>query len=125
MKRYFQGGSVAAFQHVAMLKLHYKIARALDEGLASLEFDEGSNEPPRRRRSQLYKEKSLKKISVGGGVHFTKLDSKALIEIKPISATSSATTVSDGLVSDDEHERGGFDGIDCAFNPVRRSYAVE
>jgi hypothetical protein len=124
MKRYFQGGSVAAFQHVAMLRLHYKIARALDEGLASLEFDEGPNEPPRRRRSQLYKEKSLKKMSVvGGGVHFTKLDSKAMIEIQPISTTSSATTVSDayGLVSDDEHEKGGFDGIDCAFNTVRRS----
>ena len=126
MKRYFQGGSVAAFQHVAMLKLHYKIARALDEGLASLEFDEGSNEPPRRRRSQLYKEKSLKRMSVvGGGVHFTQLDSNAMIEIKPIGTTSSATTVSDGLVSDDEHEKGGFDGIDCAFNPVRRSSEVE
>ena len=44
-----------------MLKLHNKISRALDEGLASLEFDEGPNEPPRRQLSQLYKEKSIKK----------------------------------------------------------------
>ncbi|KAL3826411.1 hypothetical protein ACHAXA_008619 [Cyclostephanos tholiformis] len=120
MTRYFQGGSVAAFQHVAMLKLHLKIARALDECLASLEFDEDPNEPPRRRRSQLFKEKLL-----GGGLHFTKLDSKTMTEGQPISITSSATTVSEGLVSDDEHEKGGFDGIDCAFNPSRRSFAVE
>ena len=107
-----------------MLKLHNKIARALDEGLASLEFDEGPNEPPRRRRSQLYKEKSLKKMSVvGRGDHFTKLDSKAMIEIQPIRTTSSATIASDadGLGSDGKHEKGGFDGIDCAFNTVRRS----
>jgi hypothetical protein len=101
MKRYFQGGSVATFQHVAMLKLHYKISRALDESLASLEFDEGPNKPPSRRRSQLCNEKSLKKMSVGGVVHFTKFDSKAMIEMKPMSTTSSATTVSDGLVSND------------------------
>ena len=120
MKRYFQGGSVAAFQHVAMLKLHLKISRALDECLASLEYDEGPTEPPRRRRSQLLMEKS-----VCGGLHFTKLDSKTTTEIQPISTASSATSVSEGIVSDDEHEMGGFDGIDCAFNPARRSYAGE
>ena len=120
MKRYFQGGSVAAFQHVAMLKLHLKISRALDECLASLEYDEDPMEPTRRRRSQLLMEKSI-----GGGLHFTKLDSKTTTEIQPISTASSATSVSEGIVSDDEHEMGAFDGIDCAFNPARRSYAVE
>ena len=127
MKRYFQGGSVAAFQHVAMLKLHNKLARALDEGLASLEFDEGRNEPPHRQRSQLYKEKSLKKMSVvGRGDHFTKLDSKAMMEIQPIRTTSSATMVSDadGLGSDGKHEKGGVDGINCAFNTAHRSSSV-
>ena len=49
MKRYFQGGSVAAYQHVAMLKLHYKISHALDECLASLEFDEAPDDRPRRK----------------------------------------------------------------------------
>jgi hypothetical protein len=120
MKRYFQGGSVAAFQHVAMLKLHLKISRALDECLASLEYDEDPTEPPRRRRSQLLKEKS-----VVGGLHFTKLDSKTAIDIHPIGTASSATSVSEGIVSDDEYEMGGFDGIDCAFNHARRSSAVE
>ena len=60
---------------------------------------------------------------VGRGDHFTKLDSKAMIEIQPIRTTSSATIASDadGLGSDGEHEKGGFDGIDCAFNTVHRS----
>ena len=48
-KRYFQGGSVAAYQHVAMLKLHYKIAHPLDECLPTLEeLDELPQDPPRR-----------------------------------------------------------------------------
>mmetsp|Transcript_18046 Transcript_18046/g.43383 ORF Transcript_18046/g.43383 Transcript_18046/m.43383 type:complete len:938 (+) Transcript_18046:216-3029(+) len=123
MKRYFQGGSVAAYQHMAMLKLHYKIAHALDECLASLEFDEAPNEPPRRRRSQLYKEKSLRvMLSPAGGVHFTQLASKNnQSSINQISeTTSSASTVSDGCISDDELEQGGFDGVQCAFGPGRR-----
>ena len=106
-----------------MLKLHYKIAHALDECLASLEFDEAPNEPPRRRRSQLYKEKSLRvMLSPAGGVHFTQLASKNnQSSINQISeTTSSASTVSDGCISDDELEQGGFDGVQCAFGPGRR-----
>ena len=116
MKRYFQGGRVAAYQHVAMLKLHYKIAHALDECLASLEFDEAPDERrPRRRRSQLFKQKSLKAIPArsppSGGVRFGKISSHEQLQAGSDS-TSSATTVSDGYVSDDEHEKGGFDGVD-------------
>jgi len=46
-----------------------------------------------------------------------------MIEIQPIRTTSSATIASDadGLGSDGKHEKGGFDGIDCAFNTVHRS----
>jgi len=36
-RRYFQGEAIAAYQHVAMLKLHYKIARALEQSLAAPE----------------------------------------------------------------------------------------
>ena len=49
MKRYFQRGSVAAYQHVTMLKLHYKIAHALDECLPTLEeLDESPQDRPQR-----------------------------------------------------------------------------
>jgi len=121
MIRYFQGGSVAAYQHVAMLKLHYQIAHALDESLASLEFDEApTHEPPRRRRSQLYKQKSLKTRLSGGGLHFTKLESENKKQLLESETTSPDSTVSDGYLSDDEHEKGGFDGVECAFGPGRR-----
>jgi len=119
MIRYFQGGSVATYQHVAMLKLHYKIVHSLDECLASLEFDDAPNEPPRRRRSQIYKQKSLKAMPSPGGLHFGKLESKNK-QLLASDTASSASTVSDGYMSDDEHEKGGFDGVECAFGPDRR-----
>lgn len=34
--RYFQAGSVAAYEHIAMIKSHYSMADALDECLAKL-----------------------------------------------------------------------------------------
>ena len=34
--RYFQAGSVAAYEHVSMIKLHYKMADALDECIVKL-----------------------------------------------------------------------------------------
>lgn len=34
--RYFQAGSVAAYEHVAMIKLHYSMADALDECIVKL-----------------------------------------------------------------------------------------
>ncbi|KAL7519081.1 hypothetical protein ACHAWX_003878 [Stephanocyclus meneghinianus] len=53
MKRYFLGGSVAAYQHVVMLKLHYEIAHALNECLATLEeLDQSSNDPSHGCRSR-------------------------------------------------------------------------
>ena len=119
MKRYFQGGSVAAYQHVAMLKLHYKIAHALDDCLASLEIDEAPTARPRRRRtSQLLKQRSSK-ISPSGGLHFTRLQEEKRKQ-EESDSTSSNSTDTGGYVSDDEHEKGGFDGVDCAFGPGRR-----
>ena len=39
MQRYFQCGEVAAYEHTAMIKLHYSIADALDECIVKLESD--------------------------------------------------------------------------------------
>ena len=120
MRRYFLGGAVAAYQHVAMLKLHYKIASALEQSLASLELDKTPN-------TLTLPSLSMKiSGSVGGGLHFTKLDTpKVTVKTQPNSRTSSATNLSDGLMSNDEHEKGGFDGIDCPIDPVLRSPAFE
>lgn len=105
MKRYFQGGSVAAYQHVAMLKLHYKIAYALDECLASLEHDEAPSNLLRRKRSQLV---------MPGGLNFATLSSTK--ENLPSEHESSTPSSS---LCDNEYE-GGFDGVKCAFGPGRR-----
>ena len=47
---YFQGGSIAVYEHVAMIKLHYSIADELEECIKRLEFGK-SNFPKRRRHS--------------------------------------------------------------------------
>ena len=49
LERYFQGGTVAAFQHIAMIKLHYRIANALTDCLAELEDSDRGGGSPRRR----------------------------------------------------------------------------
>jgi hypothetical protein len=36
LERFFQAGSVAAFQHSAMIRMHYSVADALDECLEKL-----------------------------------------------------------------------------------------
>ncbi len=111
MKRYFQGGSVAAYQHVAMLKLHYKIAYALDECLATLEHDESPNNLLHRRRSQMLMNQSSKP----GGLNFATLSStKEKLPSDHDSSNSSS-------LCDDEYDEGGFDGVECAFGPGRRS----
>lgn len=38
MYRYLQGGTVAAYQHAAMIRLHYRIADALDECIDKIEL---------------------------------------------------------------------------------------
>merc|ERR1712194_69843 len=99
MRRYFQGGSVAAYQHVAMLKLHYKIAHALDECLASLELEDSSSNASSggKRARDGHEAKTLPQFGKLG-LHFTKLESRRS------GVTSIASTVSDGL-SDDVHDK--------------------
>ena len=54
LERYFQVGSVAAYQHAAMIRLHYRIADAIDECLEKLgaaEVRSGVKAKPSRRAS--------------------------------------------------------------------------
>ena len=65
LERYFQGGTVAAYQHIAMIRLHYRIANALDECLAVLEQSDGTaSSKPRRRSVMLEKKNAPKRSSV-------------------------------------------------------------
>ena len=105
MKRYFQRGGVAAYQHVQMLRCHYRLSNALDDCLALLEMDDVPTEncrAPRRRRTQLLQ----KQKSEGGNLHFASLGE----EITPVSS----------VTEDDEIEKGGFDGVEIAFGHCKR-----
>lgn len=116
MKRYFQGGAVAAYQHVSFLKLHYAVANTLDECLASLECEEKTPVPPRRRHFQLMMKQKSEMFSPRGprgSLSFASLEQ--LDKQSPDSGAATPTSTE----PDDEYEQG-FDGVDCAYGPGRR-----
>ena len=115
MERYFQGGAVAAYQHVAFLKLHYAVANTLDECLASLECEEKTPIPPRRRHSQLMMKQKSEVFSPRGNLRFANLEPEKLDDRLPASGEATPTSTE----PDDEYEEG-FDGLDCAYGPGRR-----
>jgi hypothetical protein len=43
LERYFQGGRVAAYEHTAMIRLHYSVCDALDQCIAQLQTPKRSN----------------------------------------------------------------------------------
>lgn len=92
LRRCFQGGAVAAYQKIAMMKAHYSIAHALDECLAILE--EGDNAASNRRRQVLLQRRK------------SRVTGQQLVD------DSSSNSVSE---LDDEYEVG-FDGIKCGFS---------
>lgn len=74
MHRYFQAGSVSAYQHCAMIKLHYNIADALDECLERLgrgRSDTAHPHPPeiglKPARLLASKYKTIKELDCGEG----------------------------------------------------------
>ena len=106
LKRCFQGGSVAAYQKIAMMKSHYSIAHALDECLATLEAIDGPSDK-RRRRDSLVKKRQVEVSMRHAG----------LINVHENSALVPAL--------DDEYESGGFDGMECAFTSRTASPKID
>jgi len=51
LERCFQGGEVAAYEHTALIKLHYSIADALDDCISKLERTDQSQSTYNRRSS--------------------------------------------------------------------------
>ncbi len=124
LKKCFQNGSVAAYQHCAIMKHHYSVAHALDECLAILEKEDGSLKKTRRRQSQLASSLQLKPT-----VHFDQekrppTKSFSLNASVPSTGSSFMTNDSDtadGSASshDDECESGGFDGVTIEYDERR------
>jgi len=125
MKKWIQVGSVAAYQHCAMMRLHYSICRSLDESLALLEEDDKSMLKKPRRRSMLLK--TVNKVVGNDDLNLGRMKGYSLNASKfPLdeeNSTCSAEMSETGSSSghDDEHEIGGFDGLDVAYSQLKRT----
>lgn len=64
LDRYFQAGCVAAYEHVAMIRLHYSIADVIDECVVQLQSG-GTKSGIAKRRSHLDLTKSKKETNNG------------------------------------------------------------
>jgi hypothetical protein len=53
LRQYFQGGSIEAYQHCSMIKLHYQIANAVDECIEKLD-NSVDNNPTTVKPEQLF-----------------------------------------------------------------------
>jgi hypothetical protein len=51
--RYFQAGSVAAYEHIAMIKLHYSLVDVLDECIQKLETNKKRHAFTQPRRTKI------------------------------------------------------------------------
>ena len=123
MKRFFQAGRVAAYQHIAMMKQHYSLAHALEECLAILEEDQNTTNRTRRRSMLLVRQmKELDKLEqkqrnqhvVGSLNTFAFTDGSNQVE-KPQMENSDLSCSSS---HDDECEKGGFDGVDVPYKRI-------
>lgn len=140
----FQVGSVAAYQHCQLMKMHYTVANALDECLAILENEDGVFIKPRRRLSQLKTSQLLSSQFYKGMAHIEAqqrmgkgctLNSSAF----PKDEASISTHTSSGRSSiceslsdprtdsshDDEYEGLGFDGVSVDFRPPKHTKNYE
>lgn len=140
LNKCFQVGSVAAYQHCQLMKMHYTVANALDECLAILENEDGVFIKPRRRLSQLKTSQLLSSQFYKGMAHIEAQqrmgkgctlncsafpNDEASINTHTSSGRNSiCESVSDpGTDSshDDEYESLGFDGVSVDFRPPKHT----
>jgi hypothetical protein len=109
--RYYQAGSIAAYEHVAMIKLHYSISDALEDCIAKLEGNfEG--QPQRRPTYTLPTTGKTTKVEPLDSLHAIRNgdyhSSPVKIELPPssdnIETSPSDLVTTEGFVdSDDEN----------------------
>jgi len=112
LERYFQGGRIAAYEHTAMIKLHYSIADALDECVARLEKGTRGHTSIRRRSTLSSMERQLPFMIDGGTSH--PINTKGSLAVNTLSqiqaddgAYSSSATAPDSL--EDEYNEAWVD----------------
>ena len=62
--RYFQAGSVAAYEHTAMIKLHYSLVDIMDECIQRLEVDQVKKRKRVRPRTQILMPESKERATI-------------------------------------------------------------
>jgi predicted acylesterase/phospholipase RssA len=94
---YYQNGSVAAYEHLALIKLHYKLADLMDECIGALENDRPKSTAVRRTKMNI----PIDEMRVKGGnvVETTFADSD-----DSVAKASPSTSVADDQ-AEDEYER--------------------
>jgi hypothetical protein len=94
---YYQNGSVAAYEHLALIKLHYKLADLMDECIGALENNRPKSTAARRTKMNI----PIDEMRVKGGnvVETTFADSD-----DSVAKASPSTSVADDQ-AEDEYER--------------------
>lgn len=62
--RYFQAGSVAAYEHIAMIKLHYSLVDTMEECVRRLERNGNKKQRKSRNRTKIFIPESKDRASV-------------------------------------------------------------
>ena len=116
LKKWFQLGSVAAYQHCSMIKLHYTISHALDDCLSDLEEDDLN--PLKRNRRKLKqklaeRQRTIRErgYSLNSSVFPINSKSREMVESDCHSALTMETLVQEDELTED---------LDVGFNPPRR-----
>jgi predicted acylesterase/phospholipase RssA len=96
---YYQNGSVAAYEHLAVIKLHYKLADLMDECIDALEKERTKRKPVRRTKMNI----PIDEMRVNGLVSVAKTTSA---DSDDSARNSPSTVTSDENIqsSDDEDE---------------------
>lgn len=119
MEKFFRVGRTAAYQHINMIKLHYRISHTLENCLAMIEDHEqrysldddrrrASLKMPIRRRSILLQMKKKKQQQQ----QLEQLKQQVSTEANTPLPVSVATETSESGGEDNEYELSGFDGIE-------------
>lgn len=106
--RYFQAGSVAAYEHIAMIKLHYSLVDVLDECIQKLETSKKRNAftQPRRTKILIPESRHRAKIFIADSHEFARaaLTPSAEIGINDAQHLQSNPSSFTGMTFDDDDE---------------------
>lgn len=110
--RYFQAGSVAAYEHIAMIKLHYSLVDVLDACIQKLETSKKRNAftQPLRTKILIPESRQRAKIVIADSHEFaraalTPTDEKDAHQLRGSMSSFTGMTFDEDVEEEDEIER--------------------